>query len=128
MTTSNPRWGEVSRSGHYRNPDKTASPAVTSCAECRRLVQNDAGTRGQKWHTSDTAQSCFVLDEGPPEKVEAAPTGIVGGPKTKAVCDIPDLTPAHLIRQATLLAARFGWDVSRAAAVAELAFGSAVRP
>jgi hypothetical protein len=45
-------------------------------------VQNEAGTRGKKWHKSDTSGSPSVHAAAGPEKQIAAPTGIGSGDNT----------------------------------------------
>jgi hypothetical protein len=42
-------------------------------------VQNEAGTRGKKWHKTDTSGSPSVHATADPEKQIAAPTGIGNG-------------------------------------------------
>jgi hypothetical protein len=42
-------------------------------------VQNEAGTRGKKWHKTDTSGSPSVHATPDPEKQIAAPTGIGSG-------------------------------------------------
>ena len=54
------RWGRVSHPNSYGNPEKTSSINDACLASSRVTAQNDAGTRHQDWHKSDTACSTIV--------------------------------------------------------------------
>lgn len=77
-----PRWGGVAHSGHYRNPRKSARTIDSCHASSCDIVQNEAGTHGEKWHKTDTSGSPSVHTIADPEKQIAAPTGIGSGDNT----------------------------------------------
>lgn len=66
-----------------------------------------------------------IQSKGPPEEKEPASDCNRGELQKSYHIVRDDITPTAIAQQVTFLTARFGWDASRCAAVAELIFGRA---
>jgi hypothetical protein len=70
------RWGRVSQDGTYDIPEKTSIPKGSCEADVAGscgFSRNDAGTCGQDWHKTDTADSGIVpglSDHGTRDQIE----------------------------------------------------------
>ncbi|MCB1463142.1 MAG: hypothetical protein KDJ90_12115, partial [Nitratireductor sp.] len=95
----------VSHWRDYSKPRNSASIKDSCRAECRRSVQNGAGTRSEKWHKTDTRDSSFVPVDA--QKETAAPTAIGNGGAIEYRVSNTDENFYHGQTDAATLAARW---------------------
>ena len=110
----------MSQDGTYKTPEKIASTNVgygSDPVASGVFLQNDAGTRGQDWHKSDTAHSGNVLT--PANENPGALAGATGADQFKSV--VPEYYSTNLSPTMALCLAIVKCDPHDAALIMEKA-------